>query len=54
MISPAYQSSPAHIEIIVEEKNEEIVKEKEVVEAKLSKKQAAQTRARTVKAGGGI
>eukprot|EP00386_Alphamonas_edax_P000812 GDKI01002510.1.p1 GENE.GDKI01002510.1~~GDKI01002510.1.p1 ORF type:complete len:190 (-),score=63.22 GDKI01002510.1:126-695(-) len=50
----AYQSSPAHIEIIVEEKNEEIVKEKEVVQAKLSKKQLAQTRGKTIKVGGGI
>ena len=50
----AYQSSPAHIEIIVEEKSEEIVKEKEVVEVKLSKKQLAQGRARTIKVGGGI
>lgn len=50
----AYQSSPAHIEIIVEEKSEEIVKEKEVVEARLSKKQLAQSRTRTIKIGGGI
>mmetsp|Transcript_58377 Transcript_58377/g.114817 ORF Transcript_58377/g.114817 Transcript_58377/m.114817 type:complete len:190 (+) Transcript_58377:91-660(+) len=50
----AYQSSPAHIEIIVEEKGEEIVKEKEVAAPRLSKKQLAQTRTRTVKAGGGI
>lgn len=50
----AYQSSPAHIEIIVEEKGEEIVKEKEVVAPKLTKKQVAQSRTRTVKVGGGI
>ena len=50
----AYQSSPAHIEIIVEEKNEEIVKEKEVVQVKLSKKQLAQTRNKSIKVGGGI
>ena len=49
----AYQSSPAHIEIIVEEKSEEIVKEKEQVEVKLSKKQLAQ-KSRTIKVGGGI
>jgi len=50
----AYQSSPAHIEIIVEEKSEEIVKEKEVVQVKLSKKQLAQTRNKSIKVGGGI
>ena len=44
-------SSPAHIEIIVEEKNEEIVKEKEVA-VKLNKKQIARARS-TVKVGGG-
>lgn len=38
----------------MEEKSEEIVKEKEVVEVKLSKKQLAQSRAKTVKVGGGI
>jgi hypothetical protein len=53
-LATAYQSSPAHIEIIVEEKGEEIVKEKEVVAPRLSKKQLAQARPRTVKAGGGI
>ena len=46
-------SSPAHIEIIVEEKSEEIVKEKESTPLKLSKKQIAQGRG-TVKVGGGI
>ena len=50
----AYQSSPAHIEIIVEEKNDEIVKEKEVVELKLTKKQLAQRKGKLVKVGGGI
>lgn len=50
----AYQSSPAHIEIIAEEVNEEIVKEKEVVEVKLSKKQLAQRKTKTIKVGGGI
>jgi hypothetical protein len=50
----AYQSSPAHIEIIVEEKGEEIVKEKEVAAPRLSKKQIAQSRSRTVKVGGGV
>jgi hypothetical protein len=50
----AYQSSPAHIEIIVEEKNEEIVKEKEEVVLKLSKKQLAQSKSKTIKVGGGV
>ncbi|KAJ1440792.1 ribosomal protein L22/L17 [Ochromonadaceae sp. CCMP2298] len=50
----AYQSSPAHIEIIVEEKNEEIVKEKEEVVLKLSKKQLAQSKNKTIKVGGGV
>jgi large subunit ribosomal protein L17e len=50
----AYQSSPAHIEIIVEEKNDEIVKEKEIVEVKLSKKQLAQRKGKLVQVGGGI
>ena len=50
----AYQSSPAHIEIIVEEKNDEIVKEKERVEMKLSKKQLAQRKGKLVQVGGGI
>mmetsp|Transcript_18540 Transcript_18540/g.31038 ORF Transcript_18540/g.31038 Transcript_18540/m.31038 type:complete len:191 (-) Transcript_18540:3461-4033(-) len=50
----AYQSSPAHIEIIAEEKADEIVKEKEAVAMKLTKKQLAQSRAKTIKAGGGV
>ena len=45
-------SSPAHIELIGEEKNEEIVKEAESKTVKLSKKQAAQQRAKSVKVGG--
>ncbi len=45
----AYMSSPAHIELIVEENPQEIVKEKEA-EPKLSKKQAARRR---VAVGGG-
>ena len=48
----AYMSSPAHIELIAEEKNDEISKEKEVVTLKVSKKQAA--KARSIKVGGGI
>ncbi len=48
-------SSPAHVEIIVEEKNEEIAKEAEKEEVKLSKKQVAQSRGRgAIKVGGGI
>jgi large subunit ribosomal protein L17e len=45
----AYMSSPAHIEIIGEEANEEIVKEAEPVAARLTKKQQAQAKG---KAGG--
>jgi len=50
-------SSPAHVEIIAEEKNEEIAKEAEKEDAKLTKKQIAQSKSRgksTVKVGGGI
>lgn len=47
----AYMSSPAHIEIMAEEKNQEIVKEKEKEPLKLSKKRAAQLN--KVKVGGG-
>lgn len=43
-------SSPAHIEVVVEEKNEEIAKEKEDT-YKPSKKQIARSRA--IKVGGG-
>lgn len=50
----AYMSSPAHVEIIAEEKNEEVAKEAEKVEVKLSKKQVAQGRGKTIVAGGGI
>ena len=37
----AYMSSPAHITLIAQEKNDEVVKEKEVKPVKLSKKQLA-------------
>lgn len=47
----AYMSSPAHVEIIAEEKNESIVKEKEEKTLKLSKKQLA--RSKKVAVGGG-
>eukprot|EP01038_Epipyxis_sp_PR26KG_P004029 gene4029-5765_t len=50
----AYMSSPAHVELIAEEKNEEIVKEVDEKAPKLSKKQVAQARQRTVKIGGGV
>lgn len=41
LICTAYNSSPAHIEIIVEEKSEEVAKEAEPKVLKLSKKQIA-------------
>lgn len=53
-IFTAYMSCPAHIELIAEERNDEIVKEKVEVVVKQSKKQAAQARAKTVKIGGGV
>jgi large subunit ribosomal protein L17e len=51
----AYMSCPAHIELIVEEKNEEIKKEADDLSLKQSKKQVAQAaaRARKVPVGGG-
>ena len=45
-------SSPAHINIVAEEKSDEVAKEKEVVPSKLSKKRMAQLGA--IKAGGGV
>lgn len=54
LLCAAYMSSPAHVEIIAEEKNEEIAKEAEKEEVKLSKKQVAQSRGKAVKVGGGI
>ena len=52
----AYMSCPAHIELIAEERNDEIVKEKDEKVVKFSKKQVAQACARTkrIKAGGGV
>lgn len=44
-------SCPAHIELIAEEKANEIAKEEDSTERKLTKKQ--QARVRTVKIGGG-
>lgn len=50
----AYMSSPAHIELIAEEKAEDVVKEKEEQTLKLSRKQLAQGRGGRVTVGGGI
>ena len=50
----AYLSCPAHIEIMAEEKNQEIAKETEEGAQKVTKKVAAQLRAKTVKSGGGV
>lgn len=49
-----YLSCPAHIEIMAEEKNQEIAKEVDESTQKVTKKVAAQIRAKTVKAGGGV
>jgi hypothetical protein len=49
-----YLSCPAHIEIIAEERNQEIAKESEAGAKKVTKKVAAQLRAKTVKSGGGV
>eukprot|EP01031_Cornospumella_fuschlensis_P028101 gene28101-33933_t len=48
----AYMSSPAHIEIVVEEKQDDVVKEKEAPAVKLTRKQVA--KGGKVKVGGGI
>ena len=50
----AYMSCPAHIQLIGEEKSEEIVKEKEELKVKKTKKQLAQSRGKVIKAGGGV
>jgi hypothetical protein len=49
-------SSPAHIELIAEQKVEEVVKEKDesAKSFKPSKKQIAQSRSKAIKIGGGI
>ena len=47
-------SCPAHIELIAVERNDEIVKEKDVSVVKQSKKQVAQSRAKQIKIGGGV
>ncbi len=50
----AYQSSPAHIQIIGEETADEIAKEEETnTEKKMTKKASAQARAKKIVAGGG-
>lgn len=47
-------SCPAHIELMAEEANLEIAKEKEPSsEKKVSKKRAAQLKAKTIQVGGG-
>ena len=50
----AYMSSPAHVQIVAIEKNEEVPKEAEPKPKKLSKKQIAQGRGKTIKIGGGV
>lgn len=49
----AYMASPAHVELIAEEKSEEVAKEVAPAAPKLSKKQLAQVRTKRVKVGGG-
>lgn len=50
----AYMSCPAHIELMAEESNLEIAKESEPEKAvKVSKKRAAQLKAKTIQVGGG-
>ena len=52
----AYMSCPAHIALVAEEKNDEIVKEKDTAAEKKSKKQLAQEAAKSkrVVVGGGV
>eukprot|EP01040_Poterioochromonas_malhamensis_P012891 gene12891-14126_t len=50
----AYMSSPAHIQLIVEEKQEEVAKAEEPTAARLSRKQIAQGRGKSVKVGGDV
>ena len=52
--SLAYMSSPAHIQLIVEEKQEEVAKAEEPTAARLSRKQIAQGRGKSVKVGGDV
>ncbi len=47
-------SSPAHIQLIVEEKQEEVAKAEEPTAARLSRKQIAQGRGKSVKVGGDV
>ena len=49
----AYMASPAHVELIAEEKSEEVAKEAAPAAPKLSKKQLAQARTKRVIVGGG-
>ena len=48
-----FNSSPAHIQLIAEEAADEIVKEADAVERKMSRKQAAQARSKKIPVGGG-
>ncbi len=50
----AYMSSPAHVELIAEEKAEEVAKAKEESTVRLSRKQIAQGRGGKVTVGGGL
>ena len=47
-------SSPAHVELIAEEKAEEVAKAKEESTVRLSRKQIAQGRGGKVTVGGGL
>ncbi len=47
-------SSPAHVELIAEEKAEEVTKAKEETTTRLSRKQIAQGRGGKVAVGGGL
>jgi hypothetical protein len=50
----AFMSSPAHIQLIVEEKQEDVAKATEEKTLRLSRKQVAQGRGKTVKVGGDV
>ncbi len=47
-------SSPAHVELFVEEKQEEVAKAAEEKSLNLSRKQIAQGRGKAVKVGGDV
>lgn len=50
----AYMSSPAHVELIAEEKAEDVTKAKEENTTRFSRKQIAQGRGGKVAVGGGL